>query len=140
MATGVPRTNGKQTVEAIRLKYPGKKSLQDNLHTPPTRLVRVGEKHQHDNRLIFADNIGVLSALSKDEAVCGRVRLVYIDPPFSTQSAFQSRKLDHAYEDTLAGAEFIEFLRQRLVWLHKLLAEDGSLYLHLHERMIFYFR
>jgi adenine-specific DNA-methyltransferase len=90
--------------------------------------------------LIFADNRGVLAALAKDEAVCGRVRLVYIDPPFSTRSAFQSRKLDHAYEDILAGAEFIEFLRERLVWLHKLLADDGSLYLHLDERMVFHFR
>ncbi len=140
MATGVPRTNGKQTVEAIRLKYPGKKSLQDILQTPPTRLVQVGEKHQRDNRLIFADNIGVLAALSNDETICGRVRLVYIDPPFSTQSAFQSRKLDQAYEDTLAGAEFIEFLRERLIWLHKLLTDDGSLYLHLDERMVFHFR
>lgn len=140
MATGVPRTNGKQTVEAIRLEYPGKKLPQDILQTPLAKLVQVGERHQHDNRLIFADNIGGLAALAKDETVCGRVRLVYIDPPFSTRSAFQSRKLNHAYEDILAGAEFIEFLRERLVWLHKLLADDGSLYLHLDERMVFHFR
>jgi adenine-specific DNA-methyltransferase len=68
------------------------------------------------------------------------VRLVYIDPPFATQSAFYSRKFAHAYEDSLVGAEFIEFLRERLVWLHHLLADDGSLYLHLDERMVFYFR
>ena len=140
MATGIPKTNGKQNGNAIRLEYPGKKPLQDILQTPSTKLVQVGDRPQHDNRLIFADNIGVLSALSKDKSVCGKVRLVYIDPPFSTRSAFQSRKLNHAYEDILAGSEFVEFLRERLVWLYKLLADDGSLYLHLDERMIFNFR
>jgi len=140
MATGIPKTNGRQPVGAIRLEYPGRKTLREILQIPPTRLVQVGDKHRHDNRLIFAENLGVLSALARDNSVCGKVRLVYIDPPFSTQSAFQSRKLNHAYEDTLAGAEFIEFLRECLVWLYKLLTEDGSLYLHLDERMVFHFR
>jgi adenine-specific DNA-methyltransferase len=140
MATGIPKTNGKQNGGAIRLEYPGKKPLQDILQIPSTKLVKLGDSSQHDNRLIFADNIGALSALSKDKSMCGKVRLVYIDPPFSTRSAFQSRKLNHAYEDILAGSEFIEFLRERLVWLYKLLADDGSLYLHLDERMIFSFR
>jgi adenine-specific DNA-methyltransferase len=140
MATGIPKTNGKKPVEAIRLEYPGRKTLREILQIHPTRLVQVGDKHRHDNRLIFAENLGVLSALAGDSSVCGKVRLVYIDPPFSTQSAFQSRKLNHAYEDTLAGAEFVEFLRERLVWLYKLLTEDGSLYLHLDERMVFHFR
>jgi adenine-specific DNA-methyltransferase len=38
------------------------------------------------------------------------------------------------------GAEFLEFLRERLIWIHRLLADDGSLYLHLDERMAFHFR
>lgn len=140
MATGIPKANCKRPVETVRLEYPGKKSLQDILQVRPATLVQVGDKNGPNNRLIFAENLGALAALAADKELCGRVRLVYIDPPFSTQSAFQSRKLDHAYEDTLAGTDFIEFLRQRVVWLHKLLAEDGSLYLHLDERMVFYFR
>jgi len=140
MATGVPKTNGKKSAAPIHLEYPGKRPSDQVLQAPPARLVAIGKKHLHDNRLIYADNLGVLSALAQDDTVAGKVRLVYIDPPFSTQSAFHSRKLAHAYEDTLAGAEFIEFLRERLLWLHRLLAEDGSLYLHLDERMAFHFR
>ena len=68
-----------------------------------------------DNRLYFGENLGILSRLTRDPAVVGKVRLVYIDPPFATQTVFHSRSLCHAYEDTLAGAEFVEFLRAR--WL-----------------------
>lgn len=140
MATGVPKTNGKKTEEAICLAYPGKKPVEEILQTPPATLVQVGQKHPHDNRLIFAENLGALAALAQDKNLSGQVRLVYIDPPFATQSTFHSRKFNHAYEDTLAGTEFIEFLRERLVWLYQLLADDGSLYLHLDERMVSYFR
>ncbi|MGH8753745.1 MAG: site-specific DNA-methyltransferase [Burkholderiales bacterium] len=140
MATGVPKSNGKSQSEAVRLEYPGKKPVQEILTAPPATLVPLSPTHPHDNRLIFGDNLGVMAALGQDDRVFGKVRLAYIDPPFATQSAFHSRKLAHAYEDTLAGAEFIEFLRERLVWLHHLLAEDGSLYLHLDERMVFRFR
>lgn len=140
MATGVPKTNGKKTEQAIRLVYPGKKPVEEILQTPPATLVQVGARHPHDNRLIFAENLGALATLAQDESVAGKVRLVYIDPPFATRSAFHSRELVHAYEDALVGAEFIEFLRERLVWLHQLLADDGSLYLHLDDRMVFYAR
>ena len=56
-----------------------------------------------------------LLRMLRDKEVLGKVRLVYIDPPFATQTMFHSRKLDHAYEDTLSGAEFVESLRKRLV-------------------------
>ena len=92
------------------------------------------------NRLYFGDNVGILASLLRDKEVLGKVRLVYIDPPFATQTMFHSRKLDHAYEDTLAGAEFVESLRERLVILHELMARDGSIYLHLDEKMIFHMK
>ena len=65
---------------------------------------------------------------------------VYIDPPYATDSAFESRKQKHAYDDHLVGAGFVEALRERLVFIHRLLANNGSIYLHLDERMAFYFR
>ena len=68
------------------------------------------------------------------------MRLVYIDPPFATASAFESRKQNHAYDDYTVGPAFVEALRERLILIHQLLADDGSLYLHLDERMIFNFR
>ncbi len=140
MATGTPKTNGKRSTDFVRLEYPGKKSADGILSTAPVHLVESGQPHSTDNRLIYGENLGVLAALGKDCEVTGKVRLVYIDPPYATESTFHSRQLAHAYEDTLAGPEFIEVLRERLIWLHRLLAHDGSLYLHLDERMAFHFR
>lgn len=137
MSTGTPKSNGSGNGSSIRLEYSGKKNSVEILAIQPARLVEIGQKHQSTNRLIFGENLGILAALAQDEQVSGKVRLIYIDPPFATQSAFQTRKLAHAYEDTLAGAKFIEFLRERLILLHRLLADDGSLYLHLDERMTF---
>lgn len=140
MATGTPKASLQRATTNIRLEYPGKKTVAEILASPATPLVALSKGVAQANRLIFGDNLGVLAALGKDENIAGKVRLVYIDPPYATQSAFHSRQLAPAYEDTLAGAGFIEFLRERLVWLHHLLAADGSLYLHLDERMAFHFR
>jgi adenine-specific DNA-methyltransferase len=93
-----------------------------------------------ENRLYFGDNLGVLAGLLRDEQMAGKVRLVYIDPPYATQTSFHSRSLDHAYEDTLVGAEFVESLRRRIVLLRELLARDGSIYLHLDEKMVFHMK
>ncbi|PJN92644.1 restriction endonuclease subunit M, partial [Amaricoccus sp. HAR-UPW-R2A-40] len=60
--------------------------------------------------------------------MCGKVRLVYIDPPFATQTVFHSRKLAHAYEDVFECYEYLEFMRERLIFLHKIMADDGSIY------------
>jgi adenine-specific DNA-methyltransferase len=48
--------------------------------------------------------------------------------------------LNHAYEDVLHGEEFIEFLRKRLILLREILAEDGSIYVHLDEKMVFHIK
>ena len=140
MSTGKPKSSGNGNGASIKLEYAGKKHVDEILASKPAHLVRIGAHHQGGNRLIFGENLGVLAALAKDESVVGKVKLIYIDPPFSTQSAFESRMFAHAYDDTLAGAEFIEFLRERLILLHRLLADDGSLYLHLDERMTFHMR
>jgi adenine-specific DNA-methyltransferase len=74
----------------------------------------------------------------QDQQVAGKVRLIYIDPPYATQSIFHARNQSHAYDDTLCGAEFVEFLRSRLIFLRELLAADGSIYLHLDAKMVFH--
>ena len=140
MAIGTPKTSLKSIASEVRLDYFGKKSKEEILAFPSSKLIAKDNNQPQHNRLIFGDNLSVLAALGKDERVAGKVRLVYIDPPYASQSAFHSRQLSPAYEDCLIGAEFIEFLRERLVWLHHLLADDGSLYLHLDARMAFYMR
>lgn len=100
------------------------------------------------NKLILGDNLPVLKTLYADPSICGQVRLVYIDPPFSTEQVFEARKFwyrpeitdvggQFAYEDDLANATYLEFLRKRLIFIHELLAPDGSIYVHLDGNMVF---
>jgi adenine-specific DNA-methyltransferase len=65
------------------------------------------------------------------------VSLVYIDPPYSTNSVFESRQQKAAYDDLISGAAFIESLREKLVLLRELLSDRGSIYVHLDENMAF---
>lgn len=90
------------------------------------------------DRLYFGDNLGTLAALLRDKAVSGKVTLAYIDPPYATNSIFQSRTHRNAYTDLLIGNRYLEFLRARLVLIHELLANDGSIYVHLDDNMAFY--
>jgi len=91
------------------------------------------------NMLIFGDNLQVLKTILKmkqegklrnADGTQG-VRLVYIDPPFATRQEFRGSQDQKAYQDKIAGARFLEFLRKRLVFLRELLSEDGSIYVHL---------
>lgn len=92
------------------------------------------------NKLIFGDNIQVLKSLLemkkqgklKNADGTDGVKLIYIDPPFSTRRDFKASSVDQkAYTDRLAGADFLEWLRRRLVILKELLADNGSIYVHL---------
>lgn len=145
MATGVPKKRLSKPNQltlgdlVIRLEYQGKKLEEEILSISPSKCSKVWSGQvEADNRLYYADNMGILAGLQKDPHVVGKVRLIYIDPPYATQTVFHSRSLEHAYEDTLSGAEFVEFLRERLILLRELLAEDGSIYLHLDEKMVFH--
>ncbi|PZS03292.1 MAG: hypothetical protein DLM69_03170 [Candidatus Chloroheliales bacterium] len=90
------------------------------------------------NMLIFGDNLQALKTLTISDIpgnLVGQVRLIYIDPPFSTRQDFKGNQEQQAYQDKVAGAQFIEFLRQRLIFLRRLLTNDGSIYVHLDSRM-----
>lgn len=84
-----------------------------------------------NNKLIFGDNLQVMKSLLDDPEVKGQVKLIYIDPPFATKQEFRGSQDQKAYQDKIAGARFIEFLRKRLIFLRELLANDGSIYVHL---------
>lgn len=87
--------------------------------------------------LIAGDNLHVLSDLAQNPAICGRVDLIYIDPPFATGRVFsQDNKL--AYDDRLVDAEFLSFMKERLSLLHALLSPQGSIYVHLDQKMVHY--
>ena len=147
MATGIPNPdsgNGRGTLRpgnaaGIALTYTGKKPAAAILATPPATLSVVwpAEPSVSRNALYYGENLAVLAALLRDPRVRGKVRLIYIDPPYATRSVFQSRKQADAYHDLLGGAAYLEFLRERLILLRELLADDGSIYVHLDENMAF---
>ena len=91
------------------------------------------------NMLIFGDNLQVMKTLLEQKRagkLCNAdgtpgVRLIYIDPPFATKREFSGSQDQKAYQDRVAGAQFVEFLRKRLVFFRELLSADGSLYVHL---------
>jgi len=94
------------------------------------------------NMLIFGDNLQVIKTLlqMKQEGKLKNadgtpgVRLIYIDPPFATRQEFRGSQDQKAYQDKIAGAKFLEFLRKRLIFLRELLSDDGSIYIHLDQR------
>lgn len=98
----------------------------------------------YPNKLIHGENLAALTALLPEYR--GKVALVYIDPPFATNSQFRigngrtatvssSNGDALAYTDQLRGAEYLAFLRARLALLRELLADNGSLYLHIDHKM-----
>lgn len=128
---------GKQTAEAI-LADVDPVPLQEvsNFNTP-------ADYEGWQNKLIFGDNLQVLKRLIEDKKNgklknadgTDGVRLVYIDPPFSTRKDFKVSGEDQkAYQDKVAGAEFLEWLRRRLILLKEVMADDGSIYVHLDYR------
>jgi len=88
------------------------------------------------NMLIFGDNLYALKAIYEDQrkdnklGTKNKIKLIYIDPPFATKQDFMKDK-EKAYRDKVIGAEFIEFLRKRLILMREILADDGSIYVHL---------
>ena len=89
-------------------------------------------------RLYHADNLDVLNYLIKDSKVCGKVDLIYIDPPYNTGGAFETRDFIHAYDDKYSTDEYIRFMQVRLKLLHTLLSAEGSIYVHLDSNMVFH--
>src|ERR1700683_1124098 len=77
-------------------------------------------QESENNRLFWGDNLKVLRYLLEEEQLKGKVNLIYIDPPFSTKQSFKNSDNDHAYDDLLSGAEYLEFIRERLVFLKEL--------------------
>lgn len=128
-AKGVKERRGGE----FELHYPGKLTEAAVLNGDAVQFEEV--LHGDENRFYYGDNLDVLRALLP--AYRGQVRLIYIDPPYATKGVFESRNQQHAYEDVHFGAHFIESLRRRLILMRALLAEDGSIYIHLDDRMIF---
>jgi adenine-specific DNA-methyltransferase len=93
---------------------------------------RVGPNDLFDNRLIFGDNLLALKALEQEFA--GKVRCIYIDPPYNTGSAF-----DH-YDDGVEHSLWLSLMRDRLELLRRLLSSDGSIWISIDDHEMPYLR
>lgn len=126
------------------LTYFGKESEQSIISqtfAAPIQLDRTFGDENRDNwinKIIFGDNLQVLkslveqkrSGLLKNSDGTDGVRLIYIDPPFASQQDF-SNKEQKAYADKMKGADFLEWLRKRLILLKETLSDNGSIFIHL---------
>lgn len=92
------------------------------------------------NMIVFGDNLQFLKTIyeNKDplikDKVKGKVKLIYIDPPFATASDFRANNGQKVYTDKAEGSEFVEFLRRRLILAKEILADEGSIFVHLDYR------
>ncbi|NJL10434.1 MAG: site-specific DNA-methyltransferase [Calothrix sp. SM1_7_51] len=122
----------------ISMAYEGKLVESEILKWETASCIRLGQLGEDINRLFYGDNLPILASLLNNSDIRGKIKLVYIDPPFATKSVFQSRSQRDAYTDLLTGSHYIEFIRRRLVIIRELLADDGSIYVHLDDNMAFY--
>lgn len=94
------------------------------------------------NLLIQSDNIIALEWLLKN-GYENKIDLVYIDPPFATGGVFsidkngrvatisKSKDSNIAYKDTLQGNDYLNYIKERILLIYRLLSNKGSLYLHI---------
>lgn len=93
---------------------------------------RVSKDDIFDNRLIFGDNLLALKALEQEFA--GKVKCVFIDPPYNTGSAFEH------YDDGVEHSLWLGLMRDRLELIKRLLSDDGSLWITIDDNEAHYLK
>ena len=105
--------------------------IEDSGRSYHARL-RFTESDNYDNRLIFGDNLLALKSLELELA--GKVRCVFIDPPYNTGSAFTH------YDDGLEHSIWLSLMRDRLELIRRLLSPDGSLWITIDDNEVHYLK
>lgn len=105
------------------LNWLGDRKARQAVRHVPYRLLQAVEQigdPLSDNLLIQGDNLDALKSLLPLYA--GRVKCIFIDPPYNTRSAFEH------YDDNLEHSQWLSMMVPRLELLRELLAEDGSIW------------
>jgi hypothetical protein len=113
-----------QKTGRLELTWVGK--YEDKAIEPRILLEDVSKSYgdpSSENMLIHGDNLIALQALQQDFA--GRVKCIYIDPPYNTGNAFDY------YDDGIEHSIWLNLMRQRLVLLRELLSEEGSIWIQI---------
>jgi adenine-specific DNA-methyltransferase len=105
--------------------------LEDQAHSYHASQ-RFTESDLFDNRLIFGDNLLALKALEQE--FTGKVKCVFIDPPYNTGSAFEH------YDDGLEHSLWLSLMRDRLELLRRLLQDSGSLWITIDDNEAHYLK
>ena len=93
---------------------------------------RICERDIFDNRLIFGDNLLALKSLEQEFA--GKVKCVFIDPPYNTGSAFTH------YDDGVEHSIWLSLMRDRLEIIRRLMSDDGSLWITIDDNEAHYLK
>jgi adenine-specific DNA-methyltransferase len=93
---------------------------------------RVTKNDIFDNRLIFGDNLLALKALEQEFR--GKIKCIYIDPPYNTGSAFAH------YDDGLEHSLWLSLMRDRLEVLRQLLSVNGSIWISIDDNECHYLK
>lgn len=112
--TWIGKENRPKLEPRILLEDPAK-----SCHAPH----RVSEGDLFDNKLSFGDNLLALKALEQE--FTGKIKCIFIDPPYNTGSAFEH------YDDGVEHSLWLSLMRERLEILKRLLTDDGSLWITL---------
>lgn len=148
MATGITKNKWTEDTEIIsceeyagdfsyEISYQNKSSVDTILKSfPESNYISVFNTNMN-NKLYYGDNLDVLKYLFHQGRYKGKINLIYIDPPYGTNSVFQSRNQKSSYKDDLIGSHYIEFMRKRLIFMRELLSDNGSIYIHLDGNMTF---
>lgn len=93
---------------------------------------RVSENDLFDNRLIFGDNLLALKALEQE--FTGKIKCIYIDPPYNTGSAFTH------YDDGVEHSLWLSLINHRLELLKELMSNDASIWISIDDNEYAYLR
>lgn len=135
-----------EKLQRLELTWPGK---EDRFNPEPRILLEDKEKSYSrsaeqtdlpgsaveptfDNMLIHGDNLLALKALEQDYT--GKIKCIYIDPPYNTGNAFEH------YDDGLEHSIWLSLMRDRLEILKRLLAEDGSIWISIDYNEVAYLK
>jgi adenine-specific DNA-methyltransferase len=106
----------------LELTWYGK---EEQVKIEPRLLIHDSSKDYGDadseNMLIHGDNLLALKALEKD--FTGKIKCIYIDPPYNTGYAFEH------YDDNLEHSQWLTLIKPRIELLRRLLKEDGSIWI-----------
>lgn len=136
------------------LRWTGKRPYRSTQYYPAQLRESYGEAQDGwMNKIFWGDNLQVMSHMLKEYR--GKVSLIYIDPPFDSKADYKKKINlkgigkaesdsptfeEKQYGDIWTKDEYLQFMYERLILMKELLADNGSIYVHLDEKKSHYIR